>query len=425
MVGKSVATSLHDVLKILPQIFELYDQLKELPVVDQQQLVAVELGQHFFDLIDGGIVSLEEGKPHFVLATTEHPRIDLGKHEEAVFDVVFIEDADDRIDVVLIELIDWLLPQLLSVQVDHNVFDKLRIHLKSLDQELIPQQGLTGSNVSFLLHQNHKETLEGEVVVLVEIESALAVVDLSQNFIGKQLQFLLLQDLLHVVPIHLLLHHPEYHLLTLLQNLAQIHADSDASQRGFLLPNLLDADKRLEQRSAIERKGDVFQIGDDFIEPCLFPAAPHSHLLHDGVDHHLEHLVVALVEVLLLVVELVQHDLEVCPRGTPSLEEAEHALEEKISPSLNASLVDGLYLLQQENTLLGPLLLEVNFEQFVLPQLQEGPNSHEILLLRGVEGAEGEVQCLVEAKPASEMLGQHGVALLDKVDELVQLLSLE
>ena len=75
MVRKSIATSLHDVLKILPQFFELYYQLKQLFVVDKQQLVAVELSQHFFDFIEGGIVSLEEGELHFVFATTEHPRI--------------------------------------------------------------------------------------------------------------------------------------------------------------------------------------------------------------------------------------------------------------------------------------------------------------------------------------------------------------
>lgn len=181
----------------------------------------------------------------------------------------------------------------------------------------------------------------------------------------------------------------------------------------------------MQQRSAIEREGDVFEIGDHFIEPRLLLAAAHAHLLHDGADHHLEHLVVALVEVLLLVVELIEHDLEVRPRGTASLKEPEHALQEKPPPPLHASLVDRLDLLQQENPLLGALLLEVNLKQLVLPQPQEGAYPHEMLLLRGVEGAEGEVQRLVEAKPASEVLGQHRVVLLNEADQLLQLLPLE
>lgn len=102
MVRKPVSLRLHDVLHCLSQIFELYDQVKQLLIVDKQELVAVELGEHLSDLIDSGIVSLEEGKPHLVFATAEHARIDLGKHEEVMLDIVLVEDVDNRIDVIFI-----------------------------------------------------------------------------------------------------------------------------------------------------------------------------------------------------------------------------------------------------------------------------------------------------------------------------------
>ena len=42
-----------------------------------------------------------------------------------------------------------------------------------------------------------------------------------------------------------------------------------------------------------------------------------------------------------------------------------------------------------------------------------------------MEGAKGEVESLVEAEPASEVLRQHGVVLLYKGNQLVHLFSLE
>ena len=90
MIGEHALLRLHDVLHILSQCFQLNYQVEQLLVVDEVQLFAFELSEHFCHFLHSGVVCLEEGILHFVLAAAEHVRIFLRKHEEAVFDVVLV-----------------------------------------------------------------------------------------------------------------------------------------------------------------------------------------------------------------------------------------------------------------------------------------------------------------------------------------------
>lgn len=85
------------------------------------------------------------------------------------------------------------------------------------------------------------------------------------------------------------------------------------------------------------------------------------------------------MEVLLLIVEFVEHYLEIGPGGTAALEESEHAAQEELPPSCHCLLVDGLDFLQQEDALLRTFFLEVYFKQFVFAQSQELARAHELL----------------------------------------------
>lgn len=74
---------------------------------------------------------------------------------------------------------------------------------------------------------------------------------------------------------------------------------------------LLDAEQALKKRRAVKRKRDVLKIGEHFTEPCLCFLASNPYFLENSLDHHLEYLEVLLVEILLLIVKFIQHDLQI------------------------------------------------------------------------------------------------------------------
>lgn len=167
--------------------------------------------------------------------------------------------------------------------------------------------------MALVLHEDDEEALEGEIAVIVHIQVALAVVHLGQYLVGEKFQLVQLTHLVHFVPPHFTLHHAVDDLFAVLEYLTQGHVDAYAAEGRFFLSDLLYADEKLQERGAGERKGDVFKVRNHLVQPGLLFATAHAHLLHDGLHHHLKDLVIALVEVLLLVVELIQHYLQVGP----------------------------------------------------------------------------------------------------------------
>lgn len=83
--------------------------------------------------------------------------------------------------------------------------------------------------MALVLHEDDEEALEGEVVMGVHVDVALAVVDLGQDLVGEQLQLMQLEHLMHLVSSHLALDHPVYHLLPVLKDLPEGHIDGDGT----------------------------------------------------------------------------------------------------------------------------------------------------------------------------------------------------
>ena len=110
-----------------------------------------------------------------------------------------------------------------------------------------------------------------------------------------------------------MLHHLEDDLLASVTDLPQTHAQIEGSEHLFLLVHAGDGHEVVQQGAVSGLDGDVLDVEDDLAQLDAVLVAGDVYLLHYCIDDGIEDGLVVFVKGMLLAIELVEDDLQICP----------------------------------------------------------------------------------------------------------------